>query len=213
MKQLSILLSFIALSFFSVSSAFAAPSSTSSAATPTPTTSTDFAAQVKTIVASTEAKLKEKVELQSIVGYVGKISTISSGNLTIDSQGNLIQVTTSTKTAFLKDTTTIKSTALAIGDKVIVIGTSAKEGIVSAKRVSVIKDEPNLVTTSVIISKISSLDLKKKTLTLNINGLDHPLTLSKKSTVKLEELKADQTILGIIKEFDGKFSISRAKVL
>jgi hypothetical protein len=202
----------------STSAAFAAPASTApastaSAATPTPTTSSDFATQVKTIVASTEAKLKEKVELQSIVGYVGKISTISSGNLTLDSQGNLIQVTTSTKTVFQKDTTTIKSSSLAIGDKVIVIGTSAKEGIVSAKRITVIKDEPNLVTTSVIVSKISLIDLKKKTITLNINGLDHPLTLSKKSTVKLEELQVDQTILGIIKEYEGKLSISRAKVL
>jgi len=180
---------------------------------PTP----DMVDQVKILVqenlATTEAKLKEKVDLQSLVGFVGKVTTISSGNFTLDSHGNLLQVTTNTKTSFLKDGQAIKITSLAIGDKIIVIGISIKDGIVQAKRVTVIKDEQVLVKTTAVVAQVVSIDLKKKTITLNINGTNQVLTLSKKSTVKLAGLKAEQTILGIIKEYAGVLSISRAKVL
>jgi len=186
-------------------------------ATPSATPTQDIEDKYKMIVqenlSSAEAKLKEKVNLQSLVGFVGKITTISSGNLTFESHGNIIQATTTTQTAFLKNGAVIKISSLAIGDKIIIIGTSVKEGIVQAKRVTVIKDEPILVNTSAVVTKVVSVDLKKKTITLTLNGADRILTLSKKSTVKLEELKADQTILGIIKEYNGGLSISRAKVL
>lgn len=178
---------------------------------------TPLADQVKILVqenlATTEAKLKEKIDLQSLVGFVGKITTISSGNLTLDSHGNLLQVTTTAKTAFLKNGLTIKITSLAIGDKIIIIGTSIKDGIVQAKRVTVIKDEPVLVKTTATLAKIVAIDIKKKTITLTINDSDQLLTLSKKSTVKLAELKVDQTILAIVKEYSGALSISRAKTL
>ncbi len=187
-------------------------------ATPSAEPTTNMADQVKQLIkenlATTEAKLKEKVDLQSLVGFVGKITTISSGNLTLESHGNLIQVPTSTKTIFLKDgSSVIKFTSLAINDKIIVIGTSVKDGIVSAKRITVIKDDPILVKTTAVVAKITAIDLKKKTVTLSIDGIDQALSLSKKSTVKLDEYKAGQTILGIIKEYNGSLSISRAKSL
>jgi len=210
MKKIFIIF-FLTLSFIQVRSAMAVT------ATPSATTTPDMADQVKLLVqenlATTEAKLKEKLNLQSLVGYVGKITTISSGNLTMDSHGSLIQVSSTAKTAYLKDNVAIKATSLAIGDKIIVIGTSVKDGIVTAKRVSVIKDEVILVKTSAVVAKIVSIDLKKKTLTLSLDGTNQTLTLSKKSTVKLETLKADQTIFGIIKEYNGALSISRAKAL
>lgn len=200
------------LTLFFNNSVFAETSTSS--ATQSPTKMED---KIKLLVeenlSTTEAKLKEKVSLQTLVGFVGNIKTISSDNLTIDSKGELIQVTTSPKTALLKEGNAIKFSSLAIGDKVIFIGTPVKDDIVLAKRISVIKDEPVLVVTTAIVSKISSIDTKKKTITLNINGQDQTLSLSKKSTVKLDTLKADQTILGIIKEYEGKLSISRAKVL
>lgn len=207
MKKIFILLVAILLNFSLVRPVKAETTS------PTP----DMVDQVKILVqenlATTEAKLKEKLDLQSLVGFVGNITTISAGNLTLDSHGNLLQVTTSAKTAFFKDGSIIKVTSLAIGDKIIVIGTSIKEGIVQAKRITVIKDEPVLVKTTAVVAQVVSVDLKKKTVTLSINGTDQVLTLSKKSTVKLTELKAEQTILGIVKEYAGAFSISRAKVL
>ncbi len=211
MKQLFIILTILALCFTVSGAALAVTATPSATATP------NMADQVKQLVqenlATTEAKLKEKVNLQALVGYVGKITTISSGNLTLDSKGNLIQVTSSAQTAYLKDGSTIKATSLAIGDKIIIIGTSVKNGIVTAKRITVIKDEPTLVKTSALVAKVVLVDTKKKTLTLAINGTNQVLTLSKKSTVKLETLAADQTIFGIIKEYNGALSISRAIIL
>ena len=182
-------------------------------ATPTPDIEEKYKLIVQENVSSIAAKLQEKVNLMSLVGYVGKITTISSGNLTVDSHGVLLQVTSTAKTVYLKNNSTIKVTSLAIDDKVIIIGTSIKYGIIQAKRVSVIKDEPILVKTTAVIAKVVSVDIKKKTLTLTINGADQVLTLSKKSTVKLDQLSAGQTILGIVKEYDGNLSISRAKTL
>lgn len=211
MKLLTFILSALTFSFI-----LAQPSNAVTA-TPSATPTQNMEDKIKLLVqenlSTTEAKLKEKVNLQSLVGYAGKITTISSGNLTIDSHGNLIQVTGSAKTVYLKDGNAIKVTSLAIGDKVIVIGTSIKEGIVSSKRVSVIKDEPILVKTTAIVAKISTIDLKKKTLTLSIDNTDQIFSLSKKSTVKLDALEPLQTILGIIKEYNGALSISRAKAL
>jgi len=211
MKKISIILTALSLSII-----FAQPVKAVTA-TPSATPTQNMEDKIKLLVqenlSTTEAKLKEIVSNQSLVGYVGKITTISSGNLTVESHGNLIQVTSSTKTVYQKDGIAIKVTSLAIGDKVIVIGTPIKNGIVSSKRVSVIKDEPILVNTTAIVTKVSSVDLKKKALTLSIDDTDQVLTLSKKSTVKLDELKPEQTILGIIKEYNGALSISRAKPL
>lgn len=180
-------------------------------------TPTNMEDKIKLLVqenlSTTEAKLKEKVDLHTLVGFAGFVKTISSDNLTVESRGDLLQVTTSAKTALLKDGSTIKFSSLAIGDKVIFIGTSVKDDIILAKRITVIKDDPSLVTTTAIVSKITALDTKKKTITLNINGTEQTLAPSKKSTVKLDTLEVGQTILGIIKEYEGKLSISRAKVL
>lgn len=211
MKKLFLSLSTIFLSLVFVQPVMAITATPS--ATPTPDIEEKYKLIVQENVSSIAAKLQEKVNLMSLVGYVGKITTISSGNLTVDSHGALLQVTSTAKTVYLKNNSPIKVTSLAIGDKVIIIGTSIKDGIVQAKRVSVIKDEPILVKTTAVIAKIVSVDIKKKTLTLTINGADQTLTLSKKSTVKLDQLQADQVILGIIKEYDGNLSISRAKTL
>lgn len=211
MKKTLYIFSFVLLILIVITPVYAEIGTSS--ASPTPNMEDKIKLLVQENLSTTEAKLKEKVDLQSLVGFVGKITTISSGNLTIDSHGDLIQVTTNTKTAFLKDSSTIKVTSLAIGDKIIVIGTSIKDDIVQAKRVTVIKDEPNLVKTSAIVAKIVKIDLKKRNLTLSINDTDQILTLSKKSNVKLEEYKAGQTIFGIIKEYNGALSISRAKSL
>lgn len=187
------------------------------AVTATPSATSEMENKIKTLVqenlSTTEAKLKEKVDLQTLVGHVGKITTIGSNNLSIDSKNTLLQITTTSKTVFSKDGNNIKITSLAIGDKVIVIGTSVKEDIIQAKKIVIIKDEPILVKTTAVVSKIKAVDYKKKNITLDINGTDQILTLSKKSTVNLDELNADQTILAVIKEYEGKLSLSRAKVL
>lgn len=207
---------FLTLALLSLNFIFASPTlavTSTPSATPTQNMEDKIKLLVQENLSTTEAKLKEKLNVQALVGYVGKITTISSGNLTIDSQNNLVQITSNAQTTYTKDGSTIKATSLAIGDKVIVIGTSVKNGIVAAKRVTVIKDEPNLVKTSAVVAKVILVDTKKKTLTLAINGTNQVLTLSKKSTVKLDTLTADQTIFGIIKEYNGALSISRAIAL
>lgn len=211
MKKLNLLISALIYSFLLIQPAFAVTATPS--ATPTQNMEDKIKLLVQENLSTTEAKLKEKVDLQSLVGFVGKITTISSGNLTLESHGNIIQATTNTKTAFLKNGSVIKFTSLAIDDKIIIIGTSVKEDIITAKRITVIKDEPILVKTSAVVAKITSIDLKKKTISLSLDGTDQTLTLSKKSTVKLDELKAEQTILAIIKAYNGVLSISRAKAL
>jgi hypothetical protein len=200
------------LSAFSLTFAPAvfAATSTSSA-----TSATDMATQVKTLVqeniATTEAQLKQKVDLQTLVGYVGKITTIGSNNLTIDSRGDLIQISTDSQTAYLKNNSAVKLASLAIGDKIILIGTSIKDDIILAKKISVVaEDTTEQVITTAVVARVSAVDTKKKTLTLSLNGTDQVLTLSKKSTVKLETLSASQTILGIVKSYQGKLSLSRA---
>ncbi|HOX95855.1 MAG TPA: hypothetical protein PLI45_00520 [Candidatus Woesebacteria bacterium] len=184
----------------------------------TSSATSDMQDKIKTLVqeniSTTEAKLKEKVDLQTLVGYVGIVKTIGSDNLTVDTQGILLQVSSNAKTVYTKNGVTVKLTSLAIGDQVIVIGTSVKDDIVQAKKVTVIKeDTSDQVITTAVVAKVTAVDTKKKIITLNINGTDQTLTLSKKSTVKLEDLSADQTILGIVKLYQGKLSISRAKVL
>jgi len=216
MKKFLLTIIFSATYFLFAPFAFAAATPT---ATPSATPTTDMATQIKALVqenlSTTEAQLKQKVDLQTLVGYLGKITTIGSNNLTIDSQGNLLQITTDTQTTYLADDgSAIKLASLAINDQIILIGTAIKDDIILAKRISVVtEDTSDQVVTTAIVAKVSVVDTKKKTLTLNLGGTDQLLTLSKKSTVKLTDFTAGQTILGIVKSYQGKLSISRAKAL
>jgi len=168
---------------------------------------------VKENLSTTEAKLKEMMDLQSLVGYVGTISSISSGVISIDTHGNLMQISTTDKTTIIKANAKIKATSLAIADKMIVIGTLIKDDILQAQRIVVIKDEPNPVKTKALVAKVETVDLKKKTIVLNISGTSSLYPLSKKNTVVLADLKPGQNIFAIIKEFEGKSSLAKAKVL
>ncbi len=184
----------------------------------TPSDTQDIQEKIKTMVkeniGSTEASLREKINLQTLVGYVGTVKSINSGNITLDSkEGTLIQITTGDKTSFTKGGVAFKLSSLALGDKVIVIGTLIKDDIVLAKRVSVVETDDNPILSGTIVAKISSLDLKKKIVGLSIQDKEVLYTLTKKSTIKLDLLETGQTIFAITKKFDGKDFLSRAKVL
>ncbi|HBC45209.1 MAG: hypothetical protein UX08_C0025G0010 [Candidatus Collierbacteria bacterium GW2011_GWB1_45_35] len=188
------------------------------AATATPSATQDIQDKIKKMVeeniSSTEASLREKINLQILVGYVGVINSINSGNITIDSkEGPLIQITTDAKTTFIKSGSVTKLSSLALSDKIIVIGTLIKDDIILAKRVAVVQVDPNPMTSSTLVAKISSVDIKKKTIGLNINNQEVLYTLTKKSTIKLIDLKTDQTIFAITKKYEGKDYLSRAKVI
>lgn len=195
----------------------ATPTAVTPIKTPTATPSGDLANQIKNMVKenldATVSNLEQKINLKSLVGQVGTIKSISSGNLTIESEGNTLQITTSDKTTITKSGTAIKLPALAISDQIIVIGTLIKDDIIQAKAIKVYVEDPDAVVSDAIIAPISVIDLKKKTITLTINTTQVPFTLSKKSTIKLEDLKVGQTIFTITKKYQGKDSLSRAKVL
>jgi hypothetical protein len=168
---------------------------------------------VKENLSATESDLSDKINQKTLVGFVGNIKTISTDNISIESEGNVIQVATTSKTAIVKSGSTIKQSALAISDKVIVIGTLVKSDIIQAKRLVVVTEEPNPVVTSTIVATVSSVDTKKKIIGLMINNKEVLYSLSKKSTVKIAEIKVDQTIFAITKLYQGVNSLSRAKIL
>lgn len=184
----------------------------------TPSETQDIQEKIKTMVkeniGSTEASLREKINLQTLVGYVGTVKSINSGNITLDSKdGTLLQITTNLKTVFTKAGATSKLSSLALTDKVIVIGTLIKDDIVLAKRVTVVESDDNPLLSGTVVAKISSLDLKKKIVGLSIQDKEVLFSLTKKSTIKLDQLETGQTIFAITKKYDGKDFLSRAKVL
>jgi len=195
----------------------ASPTATPSATPKVSATPTNLEDKIKNLVkenlSATESNLKESINLKSLVGYVGAIKTISAGNISIESDQNIFQVSTTDKTAITKSGTTGKISSLAITDKVIVIGNLVKEDIIQAKMIKVIPEETDIVETNAVIANIYSIDIKKKTLVLTINKVQMPFTLSKKNTVKLEELKPNQNIFAITKKYQGKDSLTRAKIL
>jgi hypothetical protein len=212
-KQLLLLLFLTSVIFHptSVNAATASPSAT-------PSETQDIQEKIKKMVeenlSTTESNLKEKINLQTLVGYVGTIKSINSGNLTIDSkEGTLIQITTSDKTIIVKSGATSKLSSLALADKIIIIGTLIKDDIVLAKKISVVVDEPNPVTTNIVVAKISSINLQKKIMGLNQNETEIVYSLTKKSTVKLGDFEVGQTIFAIAKKYEGKDYLSRAKVI
>lgn len=190
---------------------------TSQTATATPTVSDNLEDKIKTLVkenlSATESNLKDKINLKTLIGRVGSIKSISSGNLSIESDGDLFQVTTSDKTSITKSGTAIKLSSLAISDKIIVIGTLLKDDIIQAKAIKTYSEDTDVVETDAIVAQVNSVDTKKKTIVLTINKTQVSYTLSKKNTVKLEELKPNQTVFVITKKYQGKDSISRAKIL
>lgn len=232
MKKLNTTIFFsavISLLFVFPTSSFAATKiATSSATSPTPTlkvTTTpstptpteNLEDKIKTLVkenlSATESNLKEAINLKSLVGHVGTIKSISAGNITIETDGNLFQVTTTDKTIITKAGVAAKITTLAISDKIIVIGTLIKEDIIQAKSIKAIPQETDVVTSEAIVATVSVVDLKKKIITLTVDNAQIPYTLSKKSTIKIADIKPGQTLFVITKKYQGADSLSRAKVL
>jgi len=169
---------------------------------------------VKENLSATESTLKEKINQRTLVGFVGLIQSINSGNITINTKdGTILQITTDEKSVYNKAGTGIKISSLAISDKIIVIGTLLKEDIVLAKRIVVVPDEPIQIVSGTIVSKVSSVDIKKKLIGLTVNNQEVLFGLTKKSTIKIEEIKAGMTIFAITKKYDGKDLLSRAKIL
>lgn len=194
-----------------------APTATPSATPKISATPTNLEDKIKNLVkenlSATESNLKESINLKSLVGHVGTIKTISSDNITIETDQNTFQVATTDKTTITKAGVAGKISSLAIADRVIVIGSLVKEDIIQAKSIKVVPEETDIVETDAVIANVYSVDVKKKTVVLTINKIQLPFTLSKKTTVKIEDLKPNQTIFAITKKYQGKDSLAKAKIL
>lgn len=211
MKKISIIIQICI--FFIIPLPIFASTSTPSA---TPTNQSNQIDKLKSIVqeytATTEAILQKEIISKSLVGYTGKVKSVGTKNLTLEIDGDLLQVSISATTSITKSNAEIKTTSIALADKLLVMGTKTKEGVLEAKRVIVIEEEKpeNIVITKSYISQIKNIDLKKKTFILSIDSVDQVFTLSKKTSVKLEDYKDGDNIIAITKKYQGKYSLSRA---
>lgn len=187
------------------------------AVTATPSASpTETVEKIKNLVkenlTTTEANIQKESASKSIVGFSGKVKTVGTKNITIETEKDLLQILITESTTISKGTSEIKTSSIAISDNLLVYGQKNKDSVFEAKNIYVLAaaDETNTVVSKTQIATINNIDLKKKTFTLTINNEEVNFTLSKKNTIKLEEFKDGDTILGITKKYQGKFSLSKA---
>ncbi len=179
----------------------------------TPTQTVDkIKSLVKENLTATEVDIQKEAINKSIIGYSGKVKTVGTKNITIETEKDLLQILITDATTIFKSTTEIKTSSIAIGDNLLVYGQKNKDDVFEAKHIYVLAviDEKNIVISKAQVATISDLDLKKKTFSLTINGETISYTLSKKNTVKLEDFKDGDTIFGITKKYQGKLSLSKA---
>lgn len=167
---------------------------------------------VKENLTATEVDIQKEALNNSIVGFSGKVKTVGTKNITIETEKDLLQILITENTSITKGTTEIKTSSIAISDNLLVYGQKNKDTVFEAKQIYILSavDETNIVVSKAQIATINNIDLKKKTFSLSINGEDLQFTLSKKNTVKLEEFKDGDNLFGITKKYQGKLSLSKA---
>lgn len=183
--------------------------------TPSATPAMQLEDKIKSLVKENLESAENLLQNEAVtifLGFTGKVKSIGSKNITLEVDDDLLQVTIAPETSITKSGNEIKSSSIALSDTLLVIGTKTKDNVLEAKVINVIppEDPENIVVTEAKIATFKNIDLKKKTFTLTINNEDSSFTLSKKSTVKLDEFKGGDTILAITKKYQGKFSLSRA---
>lgn len=176
-------------------------------ATGSATGGTDLQNKIKTIVQENLTATEKVLEGKSLAKYTGRTGTIKSvgaKNLTLEVDKDILQVSLGS--------TDVKPTSLVIGTKIIVLGKITTDNILEAKKITPYTETKpeDLVTTTAIFGKITSIDSKKKTLIINIDNKDLDYALSKKTTVKLEDFQEGDNIFAISKKYQGKLSLSRA---
>ena len=220
MKNIALI--FIALFLLLPTPVFAITSTASATpSTPTPTTLPSDASNLETKIqnyvqqnlATAEAKIKEKVNQLNLVGYVGKVTSISNSSVTINSEGELFQVVTTDNTAIVNGNQKIKLSSIAIGDNLIVIGTlNTKNNILDAKRIV----EIDVTVTDypvVYVGKITTVDVKKNIVTLQTSQNILKLILSKKANLKIIDFTLNGNVVTITHVQDAGIVITKAKIL
>ena len=192
MKKITLLLFLLVYSFSSpVLAITLTPTATPST---TPTSEQDQAEIIRNIVQQKLSSEEAMRRAASLVGYVGKITAISSSSITLQSNGDVLQVKTSDKTTYNKSGV-VKFSSLAINDKAIVIGIMDKN-IIDAKRIVVIKESPSEVP-SVIFGKILSSDVKTRTIIVRTKDDDQTFILSRNANLKMDKMISGKNILAV----------------
>jgi len=206
---MKLIIIFIITTLFSSSIAFAATTSSPSA---TPQTIDRIKDLVKENIEDTESTLQKNVLTSKAFGTTGIVKTVGTKNITIENDKDLLQVLVTNKTSITKANTEIKTSSVAINDKILVIGKKNKDDVLEAIIINVLPAEKpeEVVVSKTEIATINKIDLKKKTFTLTIDGKTIDFTLSKKNNVKLEDFKDGDIIFGVTKKYLGKYSLSRA---
>lgn len=165
-------------------------------------------------LSSAEAQIKEKINQLSLVGYAGKVTSVTANSLTIDSNSEIFQIATDDTTSVVNAGQKIKLSSVAIGDKIIVIGTiNAKRDVIAAKRIVEVKTDTSADKPEVYFGTIQTIDVKKKTIVLKTNTDGQTLILSKKANLKIDDLSTGKNVLVIVRTQDAGKVIMKVKIL
>lgn len=184
--------------------------------TPSATPSVDLQNKIKSLVKenleTTENLIQKETNAKSFVGYTGKVKSVGTKNITLEVESDLLQIAILPETVITKAGSEIKTTSIALADNLLVIGLKNKDNVLETRIINVLPevDPATIVETVSKIATFKTIDPKKKSFVLTVNGEDQNFTLSKKTTVKLEDFVVGDTILAITKKYLGKFSLSRA---
>jgi len=163
--------------------------------------------KIKTIVKDNLTATEKVLEGQTsskIIGRTGTIKSIGAKNITLEIEKDITQIN--------MEKSDTKASSLAIGNKIMVFGKMDKDNVIMASRIIPVEEKKaeELVETTAILAKITKIDLKKKTFVLTVDSKTFDYTLSKKTTVKLDDLTDGDTLFAISKKYQGKYSLSRA---
>lgn len=124
-------------------------------------------------------EIKDKIEKK---GYVGILTEMTDSTLSVDTQTGEKLVTIDDQATIIGTTKKeIKSKDLEIGQKIIAMGLLGENEILLAKRIVVVTPEKNPTIKTAFMGKISLIDIKLKTI-----SLDHLRKLSLKYQLKID---------------------------
>ena len=207
------------LIFFTFFLLFLSPalaSTSTPSATPTGTAETTIEEKVRNIVqqnlSTTEALIKDRLEKSQLVGLVGRLTAIAQENITFKPNGETYQIRTTNKTTYSKNNQPAKLDSLAIDDKVIVIGTMIKDGIIEGKRIVAIKDTVSTLP-FITAGKVLSANPKTRTVVIRTKNSDQQFILSRKANLKIDQLAPGKTVIAVSQLQNEDQVITTAKVL
>lgn len=195
-------------------SSFAVSPSPTATDTSTPTDSpTTIQEKIRTLVrdnlATTESKLKEKIDQSTLVGYSGEITEIKNGNVTISTPDGALEATTDSNTVIVIKGAVSKLDKLAIGNRILIIGTSVKKDILEAKRIILSPEAPT--KPEIFLAEVSELNAKTKT--ISFTGNKTVFNIGRKMSLRLKELAIGQKLIVVTKTLDGSPYLTQFKLL